>query len=1105
MRNFLLLLAVTASVALSVSNVAAQTYCAPPAVNLYTTGCTDPDNIESFSTTGGSTNITNNNTGCSTPSTAYTYFSSMTHTAVQGTTVNFSFTNGASFTEYYKIWVDFNANGTLDDAGELVYTNSAKIGTSQTVTGSFTIPMSTVPGTKRIRVRCVYSNNTFTPCSEETWGEVEDYNLQVIASTPCSGTPTAGNAQSSVTNILCPGQNFTLSLSGSSLTSGLTYQWESSTDNITFTPIAGATNFNYTTTQAAPVMYYRAVVTCSNPGGGSATSTSVQVTNGSGPTYAPLPYLESFENTWMNTCNTREIPNNSWRNTPGTGNNSWRRNDDGAAAAWTTPATGAYTPAASDGSFSARFHSNNAPAASTGQFDLHLNCATAAVNKRVQYDFINTNGTDSLAIYLSTDGGSTFSRLDSARNSATWTKKSVVFSSNSATTIVRFIAYSDDGTSDIGIDNIRATDFDNCSGVPVAGTASNNAPANVCAGVPFTLTVTGQTDANLLTYQWEASTDGGATWTAIPGATTETYVTSQNTTTIYRLRITCTNGGGTAVSTTTTVTSPPIPNGVYTINQGAATTWPTGTNFNSFNAAYAAMSCGIGGPVTFNVVAGSGPYNEQLIMAPVRNTNATNTVTFNGNGETITFATTATERAVIKLNGAGFIRFENLVVVPTATSNAYGFQLSNDADSNIIRNNTINLSLTSTSNTLAGIVISGSNEPTGTGTTSALHDFNQILNNTINGGYYGITLTATPAGGANGNNTIRGNFVKDFYQYGIYVAGSYNTIIDSNFISRPTRATEGNFEGIYFNTQSNLSVVSRNRISNPFGGLASPTATLTFNGINFNSASASAGNDNTIVNNVVLCVNNTNAVVNGFSNTNSTSVSYFHNTIVLDEATSTATGATRGINIAGTADGILTYNNLVVITRGGSGPKHGIYLASGLLLGSDYNDVYVNATNAHWGFYQVNRTTLANWQSGTAAASLDVNSYQANPVLMNLAGCGAASVCIANAGMDNKGLYIGVDVDAVGNARDVNNPDIGAFECTPPPCTIPPVTGTTVVTPTTICQGLPVALNLNIGAYGAGQTFQWQWSDDNITWVDMGMPMLTPDTTILADSTVWLR
>ena len=637
-----------------------------------------------------------------------------------------------------------------------------------------------------------------------------------------------------------------------------------------------------------------------------------------------------------------------------------------------------------------------------------------------------------------------------------------------------------------------------CNGMPNGGTATAT-PSPICLGQPISLNVTGTSLLGNLTYQWEVSTTSAvAGFTPIAGATNLSATTTQSQTSWYRFRTTCNTTGDVAYSNAQQVVSPATPGGTYTIGAGGPTTWPSGTNFANFQDAVASMSCGISSAVIFNVTPGT--YNEQVIIPNILNTNATNTVTFNGNGATLTFATTAAQRAVIKLDGANFIRINDFVINPTGT-NAYGIQLINDADSNIIRNNTINLSLTSTANTVAGIVMSGSaTDAIGTGTTTALHSFNEIRNNTINGGFYGITLTATPAGGANINNTIYGNTIRDFHQYGIYIAGSGNTVIDSNQISRPNRTvTATTVEGIYFTTQSNNARITRNRITNPFGGLAA-RATATFNGISFNSASASAGNDNIVSNNLIGNINNSNGPVNATLNNSSNSVSYFHNTISLDDVASAAGGTTRGMSVTGSSDGIILYNNMISITRGGNGQKHGIYAGGTPLLGSDYNNVYVNATNGHFGFSGGNRTTLQNWQTAT---NLDASSYSFNPVFLSPA---TGDFCSANAGINDKGLYIGIDNDINNNVRSFTTPDIGAFECTPPPCTIPVVTGTTAVTPTTVCEGLPVLLNLDITAFGSGQTFQWQWSPDNVQpYVNLGDPKQTPDTTIYPVNTMWVR
>src|SRR5688572_16119429 len=109
MRNFLLLLAIAAVTMLAVTETKAQ-YCVTGLYNTSSCDAASQDYIQSFSTTGGATNITNNGTGC-TVLPNYTYYSAMTHTGVQGATVNFSITNTPSFTEFYKIWVDWNNDG----------------------------------------------------------------------------------------------------------------------------------------------------------------------------------------------------------------------------------------------------------------------------------------------------------------------------------------------------------------------------------------------------------------------------------------------------------------------------------------------------------------------------------------------------------------------------------------------------------------------------------------------------------------------------------------------------------------------------------------------------------------------------------------------------------------------------------------------------------------------------------------------------------------------------------------------------------------------------------------------------------------------------------
>ncbi len=94
-------------------------------------------------------------------------------------------------------------------------------------------------------------------------------------SAACTGGPTGGTATIS-TSTGGPANVFTLGLTGASASGGLTYQWQSSPNNTTWTDITGAIVPNYTFVGISANTYFRCVVTC--PTGSSANSTSVLAT-----------------------------------------------------------------------------------------------------------------------------------------------------------------------------------------------------------------------------------------------------------------------------------------------------------------------------------------------------------------------------------------------------------------------------------------------------------------------------------------------------------------------------------------------------------------------------------------------------------------------------------------------------------------------------------------------------------------------------------------------------------------------------------------------------------------------------------------------------------
>ncbi|WP_022822022.1 fibronectin type III domain-containing protein [Hymenobacter norwichensis] len=287
----------------------------------------------------------------------------------------------------------------------------------------------------------------------------------------CTAPPTAGTALASAGSV-CPGSSVVLTLQGATFGTGLTYQWQESTNGTTYTDISGATGFTYTTPNLTATRYYRARLTCS---GQSATSTAAQVTVAQA-TYATLPVIQSFENTWVDICTTRDAPNANWRTNPTTGNTSWRRDDDGASAGWTSPTVGIYTPTASQGSRSARFHSYYAGAGGVGSLDLYVNLSTAG-GKRLAFDYINTAGNDSLLVTVSNDGGVTFGapvlRLGNSGTVAQgFRPQSVTLTGTSATSVVRLTGkVTGTFTSDIGIDDLRLESVNSCLS-PLALTAT---------------------------------------------------------------------------------------------------------------------------------------------------------------------------------------------------------------------------------------------------------------------------------------------------------------------------------------------------------------------------------------------------------------------------------------------------------------------------------------------------------------------------------------------------------------------------------------------------------------------------------------------------------
>ena len=117
---------------------------------------------------------------------------SLTAGVSQTFSVSAGFT-GTAYSEYVKMYIDYNKNGVFTDAGELVI-NAAASSVATTRSFAFTIPTTAKNGTTRMRVVLSDASAT-TSCGSYSYGETEDYTVNItggaaLAPATLTGTTT---------------------------------------------------------------------------------------------------------------------------------------------------------------------------------------------------------------------------------------------------------------------------------------------------------------------------------------------------------------------------------------------------------------------------------------------------------------------------------------------------------------------------------------------------------------------------------------------------------------------------------------------------------------------------------------------------------------------------------------------------------------------------------------------------------------------------------------------------------------------------------------------------------------------------------------------------
>lgn len=167
-------------------------YCSP----VYSTGCAD-FNIGINDVIVGGVNY-NPISGCS--SGGYDFVVGTTRNLTRGQTYSFTINplsiggNAIQAT----IWIDYNKDGTFS-SGEKLFTTTSDTG--DPITGSFTIPANATPVSKtRLRVVSNFFSNPADPCGNYTYGETEDFFVNIITSAPCLQTVSLVSPTDNITS-----------------------------------------------------------------------------------------------------------------------------------------------------------------------------------------------------------------------------------------------------------------------------------------------------------------------------------------------------------------------------------------------------------------------------------------------------------------------------------------------------------------------------------------------------------------------------------------------------------------------------------------------------------------------------------------------------------------------------------------------------------------------------------------------------------------------------------------------------------------------------------------------------------------------------------------
>ncbi len=433
---------------------------------------------------------------------------------------------------------------------------------------------------------------------------------------------------------------------------------------------------------------------------------------------------------------------------------------------------------------------------------------------------------------------------------------------------------------------------------------------------------------------------------------------------------------------------------------GTYTIGGTSPDFIDFNGALLGMtSCGINGPVTFNVAAGT--YVEQLTITAIPGASATNTVTFqsaSGDSTDVVLSYGATSTAdnwVVMFDGGDYITFKQISIVSTS-SGYYGRVVifDNGADNNTITN--CELESVSATSSYACVIYSYP--------TSTYSSYNIIKNNKMTNGYYSVYWRGSSSSAQAKSNRFEGNIMTGWYYYGMYLY--YHDAVQVVGNELENSSSSGYLYGMYLYYCDNDIVVSKNKL-NLHGS-------STNYGIRLYYCDGTSIKNGLISNNFVAVTGTSTSTHYAVYCYNSNWQNFVYNSIHLAAGGSSA----RGLYFS-SGGNIKLINNNVVNTSGG----YTIYASSSYAITySDYNNWYTTGSNL--GYWSGTATNLAMLQ---ILSLKDSNSVSVDPGFNT-----DADLHVVTSALNALATPTPLVSDDIDNTlRDTLSPDIGADEFTP--------------------------------------------------------------------------